>query len=895
MWGGVDWDMTDHRLVYARVVINSENHLWTGMRPSINNQFRNRDYSQLKSAEIYDVFNARFRQEVEERELTSRCNNALDKLMWEADEDDKCVNLLYEDCLASIKIAIHANIPKVMQISRSNVNWFSKARTTLIPLIRNKQKTYIRWRTVVNRQKVSPTLRLGHVIKLRFEEYITAGKHVKRECLQCREHYYSNVVKDLEALFNANDMLKYYAAIGTIITPSLSSMPVRGGEHGVFVNSEGGLPVQLVQGLEEVVGVWARYFHKLLNQQSRLADNVEQSLRDHEPVKEEYDKDFNSSEFELAIRQCRVHRAAGMSTIPIEPVAWGTDEESRRILLQLYDVIWNVRKVPQAFRDSIIIPLHKSGDKRICNNYRALSLNEHEGKLLERLILNRLLQLVKEVPEAIPESQCGFVPGRSTMQASFVDRTLTSECRSRGLPLFKCYVDLTKAYDRVDRQLLWKILERLGVPTKMLAAIKGLHEGARGRVKVDGVMSDWFELSVGLRQGAIFSPTLFNIFFGEIIRQMRIQFKSKGLVGAKIVIFRRKGIMSKGVKLREGDVDTEVAHIFEALFADDLVLFASSAVELQEMIDILDKIVTDFGQEISIKKTKIMIVQMKTNISRHEGPMTLQFFCKGQELEIVDRFKYLGGLDTDDAKMTEEIKVRSQRMRGAYAKYAKGIFQSTLKVKMKINLFNAIVVMNGLFGCQVLNVTQTHINELEAVHFTLLRRMLGKTKREWGRGKLVEWADSQYLKVYPLEWVMMKLQLRYAGREIRVITDKIHTLPHNMLFRGHVANAPRLEGGLEQAYPATLMRAVELCGLTRTKLLSLAKDRKVWNRYLEETAMVTFMKGWYERENTKKEVRNAHQGTIVNRGHHYFGVDEDIIATQHSLKEAKYGKYKVYA
>ena len=132
----------------------------------------------------------------------------------------------------------------------------------------------MRWRTVVTRQKVSPTLRLGHIIKLRFEEYIAAGKHVKRECLKCRENYYSNVVKDLEALFNANDMLKYYAAIGTIISPSLSSMPVRGGEHGVFANSEGGLPVQVVQGLEEIVGVWAQYFHNLLNQQSRLADNV---------------------------------------------------------------------------------------------------------------------------------------------------------------------------------------------------------------------------------------------------------------------------------------------------------------------------------------------------------------------------------------------------------------------------------------------------------------------------------------------------------------------------------------------------------------------------------------------------------------------------------------------
>jgi len=331
------------------------------------------------------------------------------------------------------------------------------------------------------------------------------------------------------------------------------------------------------------------------------------------------------------------------------------------------------------------------------------------------------------------------------------------------------------------------------------------------------------------------------------------------------------------VKLREGDTNTEVAHIFEALYADDLVLFASSAEELQEMLDILDKIVTDFGQEISITKTKVMIVQMKESISRLEVPVTLHFFCKGQELEIVDKFKYLGGLDTEDAKMTEEIKVRGQRMRGAYAKYAKGIFQSTLKLKLKVNLFKAIVVMNGLFGCQVWNVTQAHVNELEAVHFTLLRRMLGKSRQGWGRGRLLEWAEAMQLKIYPLEWVMMKLQLRYAGHEIRVNTDQIHSLPHNMLFRGHIATEPRLHGGLEQAYPATLMRAVEMCGLTRKRFMTLAKDSKGWKRFLEESAVLTFMTGWYERENNKKQIRDAQRVGSLNRDHQYLEVDDSMM------------------
>ena len=55
-------------------------------------------------------------------------------------------------------------------------------------------------------------------------------------------------------------------------------------------------------------------------------------------------------------------------------------------------------------------------------------------------------------------------------------------------------------------------------------------------------------------------------------------------------------------------------------------------------------------------------------------------------------------------------------MQGAYAKYERDIFDSSLSERRKADLFNAVVVMNGLFGCQVWNVTQSHVDELEAVH-----------------------------------------------------------------------------------------------------------------------------------------------------------------------------------
>ena len=80
-----------------------------------------------------------------------------------------------------------------------------------------------------------------------------------------------------------------------------------------------------------------------------------------------------------------------------------------------------------------------------------------------------------------------------------------------------CFIDLQKAYDSVDRELLWVVLARFGVPEKMLTVIRPFHEGIRARVRTDdGEHSEWFDVTQGLRQGCVLSPLLFNISFAAV-------------------------------------------------------------------------------------------------------------------------------------------------------------------------------------------------------------------------------------------------------------------------------------------------------------------------------------------------------------------------------------------
>ena len=128
---------------------------------------------------------------------------------------------------------------------------------------------------------------------------------------------------------------------------------------------------------------------------------------------------------------------------------------------------------PQDWRDAILVSLYKKGPKDQCDNYRGISLLSVVGKSFARILLNRLLKYV--VPNILPESQCGFRPNRGTMDMIFTARQIQEKCQEQQLDLYYCIIDLTKAFDTVNREALWKILVKLGCPEKFIGLIRSLH------------------------------------------------------------------------------------------------------------------------------------------------------------------------------------------------------------------------------------------------------------------------------------------------------------------------------------------------------------------------------------------------------------------------------------
>ena len=152
-------------------------------------------------------------------------------------------------------------------------------------------------------------------------------------------------------------------------------------------------------------------------------------------------------------------------------------------------------EVPQEWRDATINVLHKKKNRTEYRNYRGLSLMAHAGKVLLKIVANRLGDFCEEAG-ILPDEECGFRPQRSTTDMMCVVRRLQELGRTSNASLEICFIDLAKAYDSVDRVLLWEVLARFGVPPRMIKVIRMFYDGMRARVQLnDGDFSAWFNVT----------------------------------------------------------------------------------------------------------------------------------------------------------------------------------------------------------------------------------------------------------------------------------------------------------------------------------------------------------------------------------------------------------------
>ena len=139
------------------------------------------------------------------------------------------------------------------------------------------------------------------------------------------------------------------------------------------------------------------------------------------------------------------------------------------------------------------------------------------GKVYGRILIDRIRNGTDGI---FGEEQCRFRRGRECVDQIFTARDVSEKYTSKGKDVYWAFMDLEKAYDRIDREALWTVLQGYGVRGAVLQAVKSFYVGSRACVRVGNEVSRWFEVKTGLRQGCVMSSWHFNVYMDGVVRRV---------------------------------------------------------------------------------------------------------------------------------------------------------------------------------------------------------------------------------------------------------------------------------------------------------------------------------------------------------------------------------------
>lgn len=392
-----------------------------------------------------------------------------------------------------------------------------------------------------------------------------------------------------------------------------------------------------------------------------------------------------NEEILAAIKAMRLKKAEGVDELPAE--FWkvigpaGVAHVSR-----LCQQIYMQGRWPLEWVKTIMVPIPKKCNAVECGDFRTISLIPHVSKILLKVLHNRIEGRVEEY---LGKTQFGFRKGVGTRDAIGVLRMLSERIIEFNKEMYVCFVDFEKAFDRVNWVKLMEVLKEVGVDWRDRRLLIDLYMQQEVAVRVNGECTESTEIGRGVRQGCLLSPLLFNLYAEAMIKDVML----KTNVGVRI----------------GGEVLADIR------FADDQAMAAETNDELQQLMDMVNSTAKEYGMKINGKKTKVM------KISR-DGVGQVRVVLEGQELEQVEKFKYLGVWVTSDGRSSAEIRCRIAVAKAAYTGLNK-LLTGKLSKSLKKRIVKAVVWSTLLYGSETWTLRKEEKNRIEAFEMWVWRRM----------------------------------------------------------------------------------------------------------------------------------------------------------------------------
>lgn len=612
-----------------------------------------------------------------------------------------------------------------------------------------------------------------------YEHYKTQRDIAKAEVRKAKQTSWEDFGNIMESNFKSNQKLFYK------VLKQLGKNKQR--PINTIKNKKGELITEGTKILER----WKEYFEELLstNQDTNTCDS--QNKDKSESKQPENYEEISQKEITDALKKLKLGKSAGHDKLTPEMLKYmGKDGEE--LLRDIINQAWKSGEVPADWKIAIIVPIHKKGDIKDCNNYRGISLLSVVSKLYERILESRLRDIIEPKLE---QEQAGFRPGYSTQDHIFTIRQISEKLLERNRDMYVCFIDLVKAFDMILRTLIWKSLENNKVPKNLIHAIQSLYKDTLNYVRTGNITSTTFKTTAGVRQGGVLSPLLFIIVMNEVIKHCKDRVK----------------------ELHVGFRNLNRIGIKACAFADDLVIFANSEKALQESLIIWKECLENYGMSINEAKTKVM------NISKHDR--TLNIKLGSETLQQVENFKYLGSVLDCKGTMDADINERISATAKLYYQLQRGFIQKReISRKTKLAVFRSVYIPTLTYGCESWTISKRSASKLQASEMKYLRAVKGVSRIDRIRNENIR----RELGAKELSTTIDETRLRWFGHIQRMGANR----PTRKIWEAKTGGR-RTAGRPRATWDEEIGRVLKSKGLESTEARELAEDRQGWRNFVK--------------------------------------------------------------
>ena len=332
----------------------------------------------------------------------------------------------------------------------------------------------------------------------------------------------------------------------------------------------------------------------------------------------------------------------------------------------LFNLILQNETFPSHWRHGYITPIYKGGDANDFNNYRAISVTSCLSKLFTRVLNERLNQFLIE-NNLLCREQIGFSEGHNCSDHIFVLKCIIDIFKKNKKPLYTCFIDFSKAFDKVWRSGLFFKMHKIGLSSKFVNIIEDMYREVTSKVKLKTVLSHSIDILNGTRQGCNLSPNLFKKFINDLPK-----------------LFNQSEC--DPIQLYDTFINT-------LMYADDIVLMSTSKAGLQKCLNILNSYCSRWKLTVNLSKSMSMV------FNKRKGDV---FTLGKHEIMKANSYRYLGLEIDKSGSFKNTIKSLTRKARAAFYKWSDCFnFNNNTPINILTKLFESMVVPIVLYGSEI--------------------------------------------------------------------------------------------------------------------------------------------------------------------------------------------------